>query len=107
MRPPMQPWGRWAIFGSNPPKKLDEVQQAKLRKWNESAWKMTVYIAFTSLALWVCWGQVSPAPCACKPSAKPQGSASAGPERSRSRLPAPLRSGFRPKRLAVVPQHMP
>ena len=55
----VQPWGRWAIFSNKVPKQLDEAQQTKLRKWNESAWKMTVYIAFTSLALWVCWGEVS------------------------------------------------
>lgn len=40
-------------------KRMDEAAQAKMRKWCESCWKMTIYIAFTTLALVVCWGEVS------------------------------------------------
>ncbi|GIL87382.1 hypothetical protein Vretimale_1689 [Volvox reticuliferus] len=57
-----EPLGRRAISGSDPKKTdvaVDEKERAnKLRKWNESCWKMTVYIAFTTLAIAVSWGEV-------------------------------------------------
>ncbi|KAG2487445.1 hypothetical protein HYH03_014012 [Edaphochlamys debaryana] len=56
-----EPWGRRVLFGGDP-KKTDRVvteeMTNKLRKWNESCWKMCVYIAFTTLAFVVCYGEV-------------------------------------------------
>ncbi|GLI70104.1 hypothetical protein VaNZ11_014883 [Volvox africanus] len=56
------PLGRRALSGRDPKKTdvaVDEKERAnKLRKWNESCWKMTVYIAFTVLATAVSWGEV-------------------------------------------------
>ncbi|EFJ44272.1 hypothetical protein VOLCADRAFT_106486 [Volvox carteri f. nagariensis] len=57
-----EPLGKRALSGGDPKKtdvQVDEQEQArKLRKWNESCWKMTVYIAFTALAFAVCWGEI-------------------------------------------------
>ncbi|KAG2429637.1 hypothetical protein HXX76_010867 [Chlamydomonas incerta] len=56
-----EPWGRYAMGFGDPKKtdkRMDEAAKAKMRKWCESCWKMTIYIAFTTLALVVCWGEV-------------------------------------------------
>ncbi|GLC47300.1 hypothetical protein PLESTB_001742600 [Pleodorina starrii] len=53
-----QPLGIRVLFGGDPKKTDVPIDEVKLRKWNESCWKMTVYIAFTALAFAVCWGEV-------------------------------------------------
>lgn len=37
------------MFGSHGKKKI-VIDHEKLRKWNESSWKMSIYITFTALA---------------------------------------------------------
>ncbi|KXZ42818.1 hypothetical protein GPECTOR_116g350 [Gonium pectorale] len=53
-----QPWGMRVLFGGDPKRTDTPFDANKLRKWNESCWKMTVYIVFTTLAFVVCWGEV-------------------------------------------------
>lgn len=52
-----EPLGRRVMFGNT--KKTDAQEDPeRLRKWNESFWKMSIYIIFTTTAFAVCYGEV-------------------------------------------------
>ncbi|GFR45454.1 hypothetical protein Agub_g6851 [Astrephomene gubernaculifera] len=53
-----EPLGLRVLFGGDPKRTDTPADAAKLRKWNESCWKMTVYITFTALAFAVSWGEI-------------------------------------------------
>ncbi|KAJ9516876.1 hypothetical protein QJQ45_027273, partial [Haematococcus lacustris] len=53
-----QPVGRAIMFGkAGSGKALSKVQEERVRKWNESCWKLTIYILFTSIAISISIGE--------------------------------------------------
>ncbi|KAJ9516842.1 hypothetical protein QJQ45_027257 [Haematococcus lacustris] len=53
-----QPVGRAIMFGkAGSGKALSKVQEERVRKWNESCWKLTIYILFTSIAIGISIGE--------------------------------------------------
>lgn len=53
---PTQPAGLYFMYtahGEDPKKADSAVKNERLRKWNESCWKLTVYTFFTALAFFI------------------------------------------------------